>query len=222
MLPLCLSSLLVVAGQGAVSFTGAEINQTFTGYDGSVGPVGWTADGFSSGGFEPRGSSTGGVTTGGTYAFDIGGGNIALGVQPGGSDFTPGHYGLEITNDSGITVSAWNVAFDGFFLNDQGRANSLSLGYSTDGVNFSLVGGGSFTSLEGADPLGWTVGVNYSGVISAPVADGSSLFLRWTGADESGSGSRDEFAIDNVSVIPEPSTALLGGLALLGLLRRRR
>ena len=83
------------ATQASVSFTGTEITQTFTGYDGNSGPSGWDASGFSGAGFsENRGSSTGGVSTGGTYAFDIGGGNVALGVQPGGSDFSPGYYEL--------------------------------------------------------------------------------------------------------------------------------
>jgi hypothetical protein len=222
LLPLCLGSLLVVTGEGAISFTGDEINQTFTGYDGTAGPVGWTASGFSDGGFEPRGASSGRVSTGGTYAFDVGGGNTALGVQPGGSDFTPGYYELEVTNDSGATVSFWNIGFDSYFFNDEARGNSLVLSYSTDGSSFTQVAGSSFTSPETADALGWTVGVNYSGSISASVPSGGSLFLRWIGDDSVGSGTRDEFAIDNVTIVPEPSSALLGGLALLGLLRRRR
>lgn len=38
----------------------------------------------------------------------------------------------------------------------------------------------------------------------------------------SGSGSGNGFLVDNFSVVPEPSAALLGGLGLLALLRRRR
>ena len=37
-----------------------------------------------------------GVGTGGIYAFEVSSGNYAIGVQPGGSDFTPGSFILKI------------------------------------------------------------------------------------------------------------------------------
>ena len=220
-------SCTVIAASAAVSYTGSAINQTFTGYDGNSGPVGWDASGFSAGaGFsENRGSSSGGVTTGGTYAFDIGSGNIALGVQPGGSDFTPGYYELQVTNDSGATVDTWSIAFKSFVFNDQSRANSFNFSYSTDGSSYTPVAAGSFTSTAAADGSpSWVSGVDYSDSISASVANGGSLYLRWTGDDSSGSGSRDEFALDDVSIsaVPEPSSAALLGLGGLALVLRRR
>jgi hypothetical protein len=60
---------------------------------------------------------------------------------------------------------------------------------------------------------------------------GDFLFLRWTGDDVGGGGSRDEFVLDNImltafaaAVAPEPSTfaLLLGSLGYLLLLRRHR
>ncbi|MGC6427152.1 MAG: PEP-CTERM sorting domain-containing protein [Akkermansiaceae bacterium] len=212
---------------GAVSFTGTTISQTFTGYDGTAGPTGWDANGFSSGpGFsERRGSSSGGVGTGGAYAFDVGGGNVALGVQPAGSDFTPGYFQLEVTNDSGAALTAVELGFTGYYYNDQPTANSLALSYSTDGTSFIPIGGASFVSPELADAAGWTVGVAYSGSVAVSIPDGGSLFLRWDGNDVSGSGARDEFALDDVSFgapVPEPSAALLSGLAFVGLFRRKR
>lgn len=222
-----IAGALAVTANAAVSYAGAAISQTFTGYDGNSGPAGWDASGFSSGaGFsENRGSSTGGVSTGGTYAFDIGAGNIALGVQPGGSDFTPGYYELVITNDSGATVNTWAVAFNSYSYNDEGRANSFNFSYSTDGTNYTPVASGSFTSGgAAAGSPSWVLGAAYSDNISATVANGGSLYLRWTGDDVSGSGSRDEFALDDVSVdaVPEPSSTALLGLGGLALLLRRR
>ncbi|MEJ6778047.1 MAG: PEP-CTERM sorting domain-containing protein [Akkermansiaceae bacterium] len=214
-----------VMSQAAVSFTGTAISQTFDSYDGTAAPTGWDASGFSSGaGFsENRGSSTGGVGTGGAYAFDVGAGNVALGVQPGGSDFTPGYFELEVTNDSGSTVATWAIAFKSYVLNDQARGNSFNFSFSTDGSSYTPVAAGSFTSADGAGGS-WTLGADYSDSISASVASGSSLFLRWSGDDESGSGSRDEFALDDVSidVVPEPSSTALLGLGGLALLARRR
>lgn len=215
----------------AISYTGSTLTEDFTGYTGLLAPTAWDADGFSSGaGFsELRGASTGGETTGGTYAFDIGSGNVALGVQPGGSDFTPGFYQLEVTNDSGATVSNWAIAFESYQLNNTDRGNSFDFSYSTDGLAFTPVASGSFTSDAAAlaAPV-WESGVSYSENIAVTVANGGSLFLRWSGDDDSGAGSRDEFALDDVVIgaaapVPEPSsTALLGlgGLALI--LRRRR
>lgn len=213
--------------QAAITFTGSEINETFAGYDGTAGPAGWDADGFSSGaGFsENRGSSTGGVGTGGAYAFDIGSGNVALGVQPGGDDFTPGFYQLEVVNNSGVAVTAWNLSFAAYYYNDQPRGNDFGFSYSTDGTGFTVVPAAQFTSPEAADGSpAWIQGVSWSDTIGAPVADGASLYLRWTGTDNSGGGFRDEFALDDVKVngIPEPTSALLGALGLLGILRRRR
>lgn len=211
----------------AVSFTGADLLQDFDLYDGSAGPAGWDAGGFSTGsGFtENRGISSGGVTTGGTYAFDIGSGNIALGVQPTGTDFTEGYYELEVTNDSGATVAAWELGFNSYSYNNAERANSFNFSYSINGINYTAVAAGSFTSVGTSDPPpAWTLGVAYNETIVASVASGGSLFLRWEGDDVSGAGTRDEFALDDVSIvaIPEPSTLALIGLAGLSMIFRRR
>ena len=50
------------------------------------------------------------------------------------------------------------------------------------------------------------------------VADSTIHTLTISNQDTSGAG----FMVDNFSVVPEPSTALLGGLGMLALLRRRR
>jgi len=223
--------LFAATAKADIIYTGAEITQDFTGFDGNTGPIGWDADGFSSGtGFsENRGASAGGVGTGGTYAFDIGGGNVALGVQPGGSDFTPGYYQLVVNNLSGAAVDTWNIDFVSYAFNDQARGNSLGLSYSVDdGATFVAVAGSSFTSGTAADAApAWTVGVDFSGQIEASVNAGSDLILRWDSDDEAGSGSRDELALDDVVIsavaVPEPSSMVaLAALGFAAMLRRRR
>lgn len=227
-----LSALILAIGFGIspalamLSFTGTTINQTFTGFDGTTAPLGWEAAGFSSGaGFsENRGSSLGGVSTGGSYAFDIGSGDIALGFQATGTDFTPGYFQLQIVNNTSSALNGVNISFDGFYLNNEDRSNRINFSHSTDGNTFTEISAAGFTSPETQDSGGWTLGTSYSDTITELVPVGGSFFLRFSSDDVGGAGSRDEFAIDNITFnsIPEPTTTLLCGIALSGLLRRRR
>lgn len=227
--PLLLTTAILTQSLSAsVSYIGTPLLEDFTGYDGLSGPVGWDASGFSSGsGFtENRGSDPDGVSTGGTYAFNVGAGNIALGVQPGETDFTPGYYELQVVNNSGATVDVWNVAFTSYVFNDQDRSNSFNFSYSTNGLDYTDVAAGSFTSSEAADGSpSWQIGADYADAISASVTNGQSFYARFTGNDVSGSGSRDQFAIDDlaISAVPEPSSTLLVSLAgAICLLRRKK
>ncbi|MCW1922071.1 hypothetical protein OKA05_05870 [Luteolibacter arcticus] len=82
---------------------------------------------------------------------------------------------------------------NGYNFDQAGR--DYTVGYSTDGINFTT--GANITGFHGT-----TFGADFETV-----------------RFESG-GS--QMRIDAVSIVPEPSAALLGGLGLLALLRRRR
>jgi hypothetical protein len=244
---------LVAAGsaaQGALTINALNVAVTedFTGFTGtgfaptpSAGQLDsdtWIVTGMSDGdlsfgdtgtlGDYARGTSIGGVATGGVYAFDVGGGNVALGSQPGGSDFTPGSFILQVDNQSGSSATGFQISYDLFVFNDQPRSNSFNFSYSTDNSTFTAVNALDYTSPEAADGSpAWTQIGRSSSTISVAIASGSSIYFSWTGDDVAGSGSRDEFALDNISitVVPEPSTyAALFGLLGLGfvLVRRRR
>ncbi len=153
-----------------------------------------------------KGVSAGDITSGGIYAFETGSGNTALGVQPTGSDFSPGTITLKIDNASSESQDRWNVSFDIFTLNNAARSNSLVFEYSTDGeATYNPVGVPAFETPEAADAMPTWQSSNHSHMINLinPVASGSSIFFRWTSDDVSGSGSRDEIAIDNVIVTSE-------------------
>jgi len=161
----------------------------------------------------------GGVATGGVYAFMLNT-NTILGIQPIAADFTPGTIELRVKNETGATVPNWDVSYDLFYRNDQNRANSFNLSYSTDGNGYIDVVALDFTSPEAADGSPSFAQVARSTNVSASVNDGGYFYLRWAGDDVSGSGSRDEFGLDNVSITPnpEPGTLLLGAVTSLGLL----
>jgi len=183
-----------------------------------------TFGGTSTSGDSARGTDAdGGVSTGGVYAFTSAG-NTFLGVQPISSDFTPGDFTLRIQNTTGSTVGSWDLSFDRYVNNDEERGNNFNWAFSTDDISYTAID--TFTSTAASDGLGFqstTVAVDS---LSATVANNGFLYLQWQGDDFDGSGSRDEFGIDNISitaVIPEPSSVLvLGFFCGLAALRRRR
>jgi len=147
-----------------------------------------------------RGQSTGGVGTGGLYAFDVGGGNTILGVQPTGGDFTPGEFILRLQNSSGVTVTQLQIAYNIWYNNDQPRSNSLSFAYSLDNVGYTPVAALDFTTPPAADGLGWQTVPLSTTITGLTIPISNVFYLKWTGDDLSGSGSRDEYGLDNIQV----------------------
>ncbi|WP_198648518.1 ExeM/NucH family extracellular endonuclease, partial [Cyanothece sp. BG0011] len=148
-----------------------------------------------------RGTSSGGVTTGGVYSFEVANGNNILGVQPAGSDFTPGEIVLRLQNTGEITLTEVTVNYDIFFFNDQSRANALNFSYSLDNVTYTPVAALDFTTPETAETSPIWESVNRSTIIDELSLNPDDFFyLKWTGDDVSGSGSRDEYGIDNINV----------------------
>jgi hypothetical protein len=229
---LVISSLNTTSTINFTGFTGAGFTPTPTASQ--LDSDTWRVTGLSDGagtfggdhttGDFARGASTGGVGTGGVYAFTVSASNPALGVQPIDTDFTPGTMTLRIQNTTGGTVPSWNLSYALYVLNDQGRSNSMAWAWSTDDSSYTQLS--TYTSTAAADgsPAWSNVQSPSSTGVNASVANNGFLYLRWTGDDVGGAGSRDEFAIDDISVtaVPEPTAAVLGSLGLLGLLRRRR
>ncbi|NKI34049.1 DUF11 domain-containing protein [Wenzhouxiangella sp. XN79A] len=168
-----------------------------TGLSDGDGSFGGTHD---SGDFA-RGAAAGGASTGGIYGFDTGGGDRALGAQPTSGDFSPGTFELRVENTTGATLQAVDVAYDIKVFNDQDRGNTLNFAWSTDGATFTAVPELDFTSTELRDsPASWATVPRATTLIGISVPAGGNLFLRWTSDDAIGGGSRDELAIDNVTL----------------------
>ena len=220
-----------VANVNVGAFDGSGV--TASPVAGQLDATSWAFDGFSSVDDLSRGTSTGGVSSGGLYAFDHSSDatpNMLLGVQPTGSDFTPGSMTLGILNNSGESLSSWNIDYDVLVFNNGDRSSSLNLSYAIGSGEFQEVPELNYMTAEVSDNDPAWMATNQATTLLAEVGQGEQLFLRWTSDDVSGGGSRDEFGIDNIGVkgvsvaaVPEPSHVL--GLAVassLGLFVRYR
>ncbi|MDX1939225.1 MAG: hypothetical protein SFU99_01660, partial [Saprospiraceae bacterium] len=178
----------------------------------------WEVTGFSDGdlnfggtantGDLARGTTDGtGETTGGIYALEYGMGNTALWIQPSSADFTSGSITLKVCNNSGAPIQNIGVGFDFLFLNDQNQGSSFDLGYS---LMYSMNGADYNPLIENGtsgpmDALGLQIAPQGACINGANLADGECIYLRWDSDDTDGSGSRDEFGLDNIRVCPAPA-----------------
>jgi len=172
-----------------------------------------------------RGSDPDAVGPGGIYAFDTGGGNVALGIQPGGADWVPGSFTLRMQNNTGATLTSLELSYSVFVYNDQNRSNSFNFSHSSDNSLYMEVGSLDFESPELLDdPSIWVETEMEATLTGLSITNGSSYYFRWSGDDFSGIGGRDQFALDNISVsaVPEPAHfGLICGLIMLFLIGRR-
>lgn len=164
---------------------------------------------FDSGDFARGTDANGGVSTGGVYAFDVSG-NTFIGLQPGGSDVTPGTVTLKLTNDTGSAVTSIDVSYDIMVNNDQDRANSMNLAWSLDDTTYNAVAALDYTSPEASDALGFQAVARSTTLTGFTLADGESMYIQWQTDDVSGGGSRDELGLDNISVTVPSSPAPSG------------
>ncbi len=220
---LCLLGFVDVWGQLSITATSTDFTIDFEGTlagvgegeflgngfasnpsNGQLDDDAWDISGFNSPSDLSRGSSVGGETTGGIYTFDVDATanvNSTLGVQPGGDDFTPGTITLEIVNNTGLEVTSLDISYVVYIYNNASRANSFNFSHSSDGSSFTDISSLDLTSGEAADGSpSWIANNRNTNISNLSIANGSSYYLRWTGDDVSGSGSRDEFALDDIVV----------------------
>nr|WP_321226793.1 Calx-beta domain-containing protein [uncultured Psychroserpens sp.] len=170
----------------------------------------WAATGMSDGslnfgdtqtsGDYANGTSIGNETGGGFYAFNTVIGNSTLGFQATGSDFTPGTITLRAQNQTGTTVTVADLAYLIYVNNNEGRSTTLDFSYSTDDSSYSDIAALDYSSDTSADGSGWVSSSKSTNITGLSIADGEYLYLRWSSADSGGSGSRDEFALDDISL----------------------
>ena len=198
-----------VTGVNAGSFNGAGF--TGTPAAGQLDADGWATSGFSDGsknfgtsntlGDHARGASGGGVSSGGLYSFDTGGGNNAIGIQPTGSDWTSGTITLKISNNSTAVINDMVIDYKLYVRNDQGRANTFNFSYSFNNSSFIDATSGNYTSPQAASGAAWVINNRTITLSSLGLNPGEDFYIRWSGSDAGGSGSRDEFALDDIAIM---------------------
>ena len=158
-----------------------------------------------------RGDSPGGVLSGGVYAFEVTPGNYALGWQPDGDNYTPGAMILRVINNAGVAFVRLRLSYRLYLLNDRDRSQRVNLQYSYNGTNWIRVATALVLTdvLRDENPV-WEasdISANIEGVLIEP---GQPVYLKWVLDDDTGSGSRDEIAIDDIRVRGYPPAAFQG------------
>lgn len=234
----------------AVSYGGNTYSQTFDSLNAvstwanDSALAGWYAATTATSSITAIGSATGTTTAAGLYSFGVAGTNAvterALGFVASNS-FTgnggQGMLGLELTNSTGEALTSFTLTYDGeHWRRDNGSAQTITVQYSLDATSlttgtWTTAGTGlTFSSLQNGNPAQGLDGnatanrtAGLTGTVSSITwAAGSNLWIRFV--DPNDSGNDHSLAIDNLSfsAVPEPASALLGAVGLLGILRRRR
>ena len=123
---------------------------------------------------------------------------------------TPGAIALKVTNSTGASVDNWIINYDLWVNNNEQRSNSIKFSYSVDDNNYTSISDLDVFSPAASDSAGWTRN-SLEASFSVSVANGANLFFKWTLADDSGSGSRDEFGFDDIEVSTDSSGGAGGG-----------
>lgn len=149
-----------------------------------------------------NGVNVGGSLSTGLNATDINGVR-ALAIQPTGGHWTSGHLTLRIRNNTGQSMGQLVLSYNAWYFNDAVRSNALKLFYSTTNTagSYVPVSNATVISPTDADAFPQWVGVAVGATIQGfNLPDGGEVYLRWVGEDVSGSGTRDEFAVNALTL----------------------
>ncbi|TRX72017.1 T9SS type A sorting domain-containing protein [Carboxylicivirga sp. M1479] len=147
-----------------------------------------------------RGASEGGVGTGGIYAFKVAENDYALGLQPGGTDLTPGDIIIKIINNTGGVVNSIDISYDIYEYNDQNRSCSVNLSTSENSIDYTPKASTDYLTQEVAEATPTWIKQEQNLSQNQNIPNSATFYLKFTIDDAGGSGSRDEIAIDNISI----------------------
>jgi hypothetical protein len=155
-----------------------------------------------------RGSVTGAVVSHGIYAFTELPGSVAnpaLMVQPSGTEFSPGSITLRIKNNGTSSITQLQVDYNLFVRNDGDKSSTFNFSHSADNIVFQDEALLDYASPDVSDALEWvSVGLSPSRSIiitGLNIPPGAMYYLRWTSEEVSGTGSSDEFGLDDIRIV---------------------
>ena len=166
------------------------------------------------------------VSTGGIYAFSgTGLSGRAMGFQPSADAFS-GTLGssveLRCVNNTGQTLTNVLLTYRLYIRNDEDRSSLAKVSINQDFF-------APYTNLTKLDlptldvtspltatppppppstaPVGWTTNLKNFPASGLCIRPGEYFYVTWTIVDNGGSGSRDEFALDNINIRATAGTA---------------
>ena len=179
----------------------------FTGF--AAGNLGFGENSVAGTSYE-MGSSTGNTPATGIYGFNIGTSaeNYALGIHPGGADFNSGTITLKVQNKTAVPMTSVNIGYKVYVYNDQASATKIEFSTSaTESGPFTGIASLEVNSPEAADiNPEWEPHYRVATVSGFSVAPGQYYYIRWNGSSIAGTAAQDEFAIDDIEVIANPSS----------------
>jgi hypothetical protein len=152
-----------------------------------------------------RGISQGKVSSGGVYAFQVNPSTRILGFQATGTDLVPGALTLKMKMVDSDSLEAISIKFNAYYLNDQNRSTSVRLEWSVDDKNYTSIEGLAFSTPIANDvEANWQSIVLEASLLANLVLEKKDFYLRWLMNDAGGTGSRDEWGIATIEIVPKP------------------
>ena len=156
-----------------------------------------------------RGISPGGETSAGIYAFEVSETNCTLGVQPTSSEFNPGALILRALNNTGSPIRTIDLSYEIYVYNDEDRSSELLLSYSLDGTDYATLPVSEFLSAAEADSAPrWKLYQRSLSIADIEWQIGEYCYFRFRVTDAGGEGSRDELALDTVTLTAGDSSCV--------------
>ncbi len=158
-----------------------------------------------------NGVAVDGSLTSGISAVDING-NRALAIQPAATHWTAGSITLRAQNNTVGSMEQLDVSYTLYVFNDAGRSNDVRFYYSLSAAQNSWVevASAAVISAEAADAVpAWVANQRTFSISGFSINPGDVVYMRWVGNDVSGTGTRDEFALDDISLTPQTATGPL-------------
>lgn len=237
-----LSSLSVMHQAGAqVILSSNTYAQNFDGMgSGTALPTGWRiTESTQTTNYLSANTGVGGTATtltgsssGDAYSFRSGSDN-AVGFLSSGGFATPRNLFVGLTNGLGNTITSLTLNFNYEKYRSGSRAFNFNFSYSENGTSWTPLAAGN--QAYAADAANTTVSfpplvVNKSGIqlTGLDITAGETIYFRWEYVGTGGSSNGQALAVDNFSlsatVVPEPGSTLLLGVAAISLavMRRRR